>query len=190
MLRIINGRTKGARRVAGAFGAALAATLLAGCTVSVPEGISPVRGFEVERYAGRWYEIARFDFVFERGLDNVTATYELNADGTVRVINRGYEEGTCRLREREGRAEFTGPMDVASLAVSFFGPFAGGYHVFILDENYRYAVVTGSDRGFLWILSRTPEMDQRTLDRILSQAAAAGFDVSQLVFVDQTGPNC
>lgn len=167
---------------------ALVAGAAAGCTVTVPEGITPVSDFDAERYVGTWYEIARLDFFFERGLDNVTATYELNADGTVRVFNRGYDTTTCRLEAREGRAEFTGSPEVASLAVSFFANFAGGYNVFILDDNYRYAVVAGSDRDNLWILSRTPQMNQATLDRLVSEAADAGFDVSKLVYVDQTGP--
>ncbi len=175
---------KGLRRAA----IALLASGLASCTVTTPDGITPVSGFEADRYAGTWYEIARLDFFFERGLDNVTATYELNPDGTVRVLNRGYETSTCRLQEREGRAEFVGSPDVASLAVSFFANFAGGYNVFILDDDYRYAVVAGSDRHYLWILSRTPQIGEATLDRLVSEAAAAGFDVSKLVYVDQTGP--
>ena len=175
---------KGLRGVA----IALFAGALAGCTVTVPEGIVPVSNFEAERYVGTWYEIARLDFFFERGLDNVTATYELKPDGTVRVLNRGYDINSCRLEEREGRAEFTGSPEVASLEVSFFANFAGGYNVFILDDDYRYAVVAGSDRDNLWILSRTPQMSRATLERLVSEAADAGFDVSQLVYVDQTGP--
>jgi apolipoprotein D and lipocalin family protein len=102
--------------------------MLAACT-GVPAGLTPVSGFEVERYMGRWYEIARLDHSFERGLTNVTASYELQPDATVRVINRGFDPRICYYQERVGQARFTGPQDVASLAVTFFGPFAGGYHV-------------------------------------------------------------
>ncbi|MGV8839611.1 MAG: lipocalin family protein [Bauldia sp.] len=158
---------------------------LAGC-LAVPEGVTPVTGFEAERYAGTWYEIARFDYVFERGLRNVRATYTLNEDGTVRVLNQGVDEDTCVPRQREGSARFIGSPDVASLAVTFFGDFGAGYHVFALDDGYRTALVSGSSRDYLWILARTPTLDDATLGRLIETAAAAGFPVEELIMVDQS----
>ena len=158
---------------------------LGGC-LAVPEGITPVTGFDAERYAGTWYEIARFDYVFERGLRNVTATYSLNPDGSVRVFNRGVDENTCVPREREGSARFIGAQDVASLSVSFFGNIGAGYHVFYLDSRYQTALVSGSSRDYLWILSRTPTVDDGTLSRLLSTAEDAGFNLDELIMVDQS----
>ncbi|MCW5718402.1 MAG: lipocalin family protein [Bauldia sp.] len=169
-------------RIGAVAGMALA---LGGC-LAVPDGITPVTGFEAERYTGTWYEIARFDYVFERGLRNVRATYSLNEDGTVRVFNHGVDEDTCVPREREGSARFIGSPDVASLAVSFFGNIGAGYHVFYLDSRYQTALVSGSSRDYLWILSRTPTIDDGTLSRLLSTAEDAGFDLDALIMVDQS----
>lgn len=118
----------------------------------VPAGIEPVTGFDAARYMGQWFEIARLDHRFERGMTDVTATYSLNDDGTVKVVNRGLKNGAWE--SIEGTARFRGAPDVASLAVSFFPVIAGGYHVFALDEGYRWALVSGPDRGYLWLLAR------------------------------------
>lgn len=163
---------------------------LAACTTTVPEGVTPVTGFSLDRYLGQWYEIARLDHRFERGLTNVTATYSLNDDGSVRVLNRGFDTGSCQFQDREGRATFVGDMDVASLAVSFFGPFAGGYHVIELAPDYSYAVVSGATKDFFWILARSPEIRQSLLDRIIADAAANGFPTDELIVVSQGAPPC
>jgi apolipoprotein D and lipocalin family protein len=170
--------------------AAFAGLALAGC-VSVPDGVTPVTGFDVDRYMGTWYEIARLDHRFERGLSNVTATYQLQDDGSVRVINRGrsIETGVCD--EQIGRATFNGDPTVASLAVSFFEPFAGGYHVIELASDYSYAVVSGPTKGYYWILSRTPQMNGATLDRLLGEAQANGYPIdTELTLIDQSGQRC
>lgn len=163
----------------------LTALILTGCMTAPPEGVEPVKGFEVERYLGRWYEIARLDHRFERGLTDVTARYSLNEDGTIRVVNRGYDPEAEEWEEATGRAKFRGDPDVASLKVSFFGPFWGGYHVIELDPEYEWAMVAGPNRGYLWILSRAPTMDPQVRERLIERATALGFETGELVRVEQ-----
>jgi apolipoprotein D and lipocalin family protein len=164
----------------------LLATLLAACT-SAPDGVAPVRGFDAERYLGTWYEIARLDHSFERGLSRVTAEYRRRDDGGIGVVNRGWSADERRWKQAEGRAAFVGAPDVGHLKVSFFGPFYGAYVVFELDrEHYRYALVSGPDRSYLWLLARSPTLDAATRARLVARAAALGFDTSKLIFVDQT----
>ena len=157
--------------------------VLAGCT-GVPEGVETVDGFELDRYLGTWYEIARLDHRFERGLSDVTATYSMRDDGGVRVVNRGRnEEG--EWDEAEGKAYFVDASDQGRLKVSFFGPFYGGYNVIELDKaGYQYSLVSGPDRSYLWILARTPELDQQTLDRLVSKARKLDYPVDELIYVD------
>lgn len=159
--------------------------LLAGC-VGVPDGVRPVEHFELQRYAGTWYEIARLDHSFERGLTHVTASYSVNADGSVRVLNRGFSARDNAWQEAEGRARFVDGSDRGFLKVAFFWPFYGSYVIFDLDrDHYRHAVVAGPDRSYLWILARTPTIDPELRDRLVASAAAAGFDTQRLIFVDQ-----
>jgi apolipoprotein D and lipocalin family protein len=158
--------------------------LLAGClAVEVPPGIEPVTGFQAERYMGRWYEIARLDHRFERGMEQVTAEYALQPDGTVEVVNRGYRKDKDEWSEARGKARFLGSPDVAALKVSFFGPFYGGYNVVDLDPGYQHALIAGPDRSYLWILSRTPDPPAATVERLVAKAAALGFDTGALVYV-------
>jgi apolipoprotein D and lipocalin family protein len=157
--------------------------LFTGCT-GVPEGLQPVGGFDSGRYLGRWYEIARLDHSFERGLTNVTADYRRLDDGRIEVINRGFDAQKKKWSEVRGVARFQGSQDVASLEVSFFGPFYGGYHVLVLDPDYRHALVAGPNRDYLWILAREPKLDQATLDRLIAQASAWGFATGKLILVD------
>ena len=160
---------------------ALLALLLAGCT-GVPEGVQPVRGFDAERYLGTWHEIARLDHAFERGLVQVTATYAKREDGGIHVLNRGYDPVKGAWKEAEGRAYFIAEPDLASLKVSFFGPFYGGYHVFALDPDYGWALISGPTREYLWILARQPQLPAQVLDDLLAKASSAGFDTSALIF--------
>jgi apolipoprotein D and lipocalin family protein len=161
--------------------------LLAGCT-GVPDGIETVDGFELDRYLGTWYEIARLDHRFERGLNNVTANYSRRDDGGVRVLNRGYDVGKGEWDEAEGKAYFTGDPSVGQLKVSFFGPFYGGYNIVALDQaNYRYSMVVGPSREYLWILARQPVLDQATVDALLGLASELGFPVDELIFVEHNG---
>ena len=159
--------------------------LAAGCgTNRPPRGIQPVAGFDLQAYLGTWYEIARLDHVFERGLEQVRAEYALNSDGSVRVLNSGYDPARKRWRSAEGRARFAGTPDVGSLAVSFFGPFYAGYHVFALDPR-EYALVTSGSRNYLWILARSKTLRPERTAALLAQAAAAGFDTNALIWVRQ-----
>jgi len=157
---------------------------LTGC-VGIPEGMKPVDNFRLERYLGKWYEIARLDHRFERGLSRVTADYSLRDDGGVRVLNRGYSAKENEWKEAEGKAYFVEGTNRGYLKVSFFGPFYGAYVVFELErENYQYALVCGPDKSYLWILSRALEMKKDLKDKLIANATALGFDTSKLIFVD------
>ncbi len=160
----------------------LALFLLTGCT-GVPEGVTPVSGFQTERYLGTWYEIARLDHRFERGLRDITATYTLRADGGIDVLNKGYDTTANTWKTAAGRAYFIGAPDVASLKVSFFRPFYGGYHVMALDPDYRWAMVTGPDHDYFWILAREPALPEALLATLLDTARRAGFEVDGLIRV-------
>lgn len=155
--------------------------LTTGCT-GVPEGIEPVRGFDAERYLGTWHEIARLDHSFERGLEQVTATYSRREDAGLAVLNRGYDPAKEVWKTAEGRAYFQSAPDVASLKVSFFGPFYGGYHVFALDPDYRWAMISGPTREYLWILARQPQLPAEILEDLIVKARAGGFETGALIF--------
>lgn len=163
----------------------LAALLLAGCT-GKPVNVEPVKQFEAAKYLGKWYEIARLDHSFERGLSNVTADYSMRDDGGIKVVNRGFKADGNEWKESVGKAYFVGAPDVGFLKVSFFGPFYGSYIVFDLDQpGYQYAMISGPDTSYLWILSRTPTMDEATKKRLVAKAQALGFDTSKLIYVSQ-----
>jgi len=149
----------------------------------VPEGVQPVGGFDASRYMGTWYEVARLPNSFEKGLEQITATYSLQADGTVKVVNRGYDVARKEWRDAVGKAKFVGAKDVGALKVSFFGPFYGGYNVVDLDPEYRHALVVGPDRSYLWILSRDPAPPGAVIQRLERKAAELGYDTSALVYV-------
>jgi apolipoprotein D and lipocalin family protein len=156
---------------------------LCGCSTGVPDGVEPVTGFELDRYLGKWHEIARLDHRFERGLSQVTAEYSMREDGGVRVLNRGYDAAKGEWKQAEGRAYFNGDRSVGSLKVSFFRPFYGGYNIIELDrEGYSWSLVCGPDRSYLWILARTPELDPATLERLRARAAELGFDTEKLIY--------
>jgi len=166
----------------------LIALLVSGC-VGMPKGVQPVQGFEVHRYLGRWYEIARLDHSFERGLSHVTADYSMRDDGGVRVLNRGYSEESKEWKSAEGKAYFVQSPDQGYLKVSFFGPFYGSYVIFELDhKDYRYAVISGPDKSYLWILARTQQLAPELQQKLISSAAALGFDTTKLVFPEQGSP--
>jgi apolipoprotein D and lipocalin family protein len=150
----------------------------------MPQGVTPVTHFDVNRYLGKWYEIARLDHGFERGLEKVTAEYSLRQDGGLRVVNRGFDVETGRWREAEGKAYFIDDSQTGRLKVSFFGPFYGAYNIIRLDHSgYHYALVCGPDTSYLWILARQPELDTAILDELVKHAKDLGFDTSQLIYV-------
>jgi len=158
--------------------------LLMGC-VGIPENVKPVDNFKLEKYLGKWYEIARLDHSFERGLSRVTADYSLRDDGGLRVLNRGYSAKENKWEKAEGKAYFVKNSDQGYLKVSFFGPFYGSYIVFELDhENYEYSLVCGPDKSYLWILARSPEIKEDIENILIAKASALGFDTGKLIFVD------
>jgi len=151
----------------------------------MPQGVKPVENFELERYLGKWYEIARLDHSFERGLTQVTAEYSLREDGAVRVVNRGYSVKKQEWDEAEGKAYFVEGDDLGYLKVSFFGPFYGAYVVFGLDqEKYQYSFISGPDTSYLWLLARTPTVSDEVLRKFTERAAELGFDTDSLIFVE------
>jgi len=155
-----------------------------GCA-GIPENVIPVGNFKLEKYLGKWYEIARLDHSFERGLSKVTADYSLRDDGGVRVLNRGYSVTDSSWKEAEGKAYFVKESNQGYLKVSFFGPFYGSYIVFELDqENYQHALVCGPNKSYLWILAREPKINEDIKGMLIAKAAAAGFDTSKLIYVD------
>jgi apolipoprotein D and lipocalin family protein len=158
---------------------------MVGCT-GVPEGVAPVADLELNRYLGTWYEIARLDHGFERGLSSVTATYSLREDGGVRVLNQGYRADEDRWVSAEGRAYFVDDTQTAHFKVSFFGPFYSSYIVFGLDDvDYQYAFVSGYTQDYLWLLARTPTVAPEVFEAFEARASALGFPVQELIMVDQ-----
>lgn len=161
------------------------ALLLSACG-GLPKDINPVQQFEVERYLGTWYEIARLDHRFERGLSNVAAEYQWRDDGQIRVLNRGFNEGKNEFSEAIGRAKFARNTDEGYLKVSFFGPFFGSYVVFDLDDDYQRAYVAGNNRSFLWFLARTPTVSDDHMNDFVLRASELGFQTDDLIIVDQS----
>jgi apolipoprotein D and lipocalin family protein len=169
----------------GAAAAGAAFALTAAARVRVPRGITPVEGFDAQRYMGEWFELARIEQYYEQGLVHTQAHYRLADDGSVLVTNRGYDPARQRWREAQGRARFLGDPRRAALKVSFWGPFYGGYNVVALDPDYRWAMVMGSDVNALWILSRTPELPAPVRRMLLGQAKGLGVDIQQILWVPQ-----
>jgi apolipoprotein D and lipocalin family protein len=166
----------------------LTALLLTSC-VKYPDSITPVSDFDLDRYLGTWYEIARLDHSFERGLEQVTAEYSLREDGGVQVINRGYSAGSKEWKQAKGKAYFVRRPNEGYLKVSFFGPFYGAYAVFELDhDDYQYAFVSGPDESYLWFLSRTPTVSDSLKSKFIHSAGSKGFNTDNLIFVDHDTP--
>ena len=159
------------------------AFFITACT-GKPDGMVAVKNFELDRYLGKWYEIARLDHSFERGLDNITAVYSLRDDGGVEVINSGYSIEDNEWRQAEGKAYFVDDTNSGHLKVSFFGPFYGSYIIFEMDmKDYQHAFISGPSTSYLWLLSRTPQVSPEIIDQFKKRAAEFGFDTSKLIFV-------
>jgi len=162
-------------------------TILTGC-MGMPKGVKPVDDFDVSRYLGKWYEIARLDHSFERGLSRVTAEYSLRDDGGINVLNRGFSTRKNKWEEATGKAFFVESEDIGYLKVSFFGPFYGSYVVFELDQDdYQYSFVSGPDTSYLWLLARAPQVPDEWLQRFIDRASSLGFDTQSLILVDHGG---
>lgn len=158
--------------------------LLSACT-RAPEGITAVDNFVVERYLGKWYEIARLDHSFERGLTKVTAEYNLRDDGGLNVINRGFDSEKQEWQTAEGKAYFVDDTETGHLKVSFFGPFYGAYVIFELDKaGYQYAYIAGPNCDYLWLLARQPEMSISQKQDFVTHAETVGFATDELIWLD------
>ena len=175
------------RVVTRLLGAMLACIGLSGC-LGIPDNATAVRNFELERYSGTWYEIARLDHRFERGLSQVSAEYTKRDDGGVRVINSGYNEEDREWKSAEGKAYFVDNPDVGRLKVSFFGPFYGAYNIVALDvERYSYSMVISSNLSYLWILAREPTLDSNILNELVARASELGFNTDELIYPKHGG---
>lgn len=159
--------------------------LLLICCSNIPKGVEAVSPFNKTKYLGKWYEIARFDVNFERGIDQTTAEYSLKPNGSIRVVNRGYNNEKGKWTEAVGKAKFAGSDTIAMLKVSFFGPFYGAYNVIALDDDYQYALVSGGSPKYLWILSREKTIPETVKQQYLAIAEKAGFDTSKLLWINQ-----
>jgi apolipoprotein D and lipocalin family protein len=165
-------------------GAAAIAMNFVSC-VSIPKGAIAVSPFQKDRYLGKWYEIARMDFKFEKNLDHVTATYSLNTNGTIRVDNKGYNYLKKEWKESIGKAKFVDDQNTARLKVSFFGPFYAGYNVIAIDPDYKYVMVAGNNLDYLWLLSREKEIPINIKTAYLKQAASLGYQINKLIWTKQ-----
>ncbi len=161
----------------------LASILLTGC-MGMPDKVQPVDNFELQSFLGTWYEIARLDHSFERGLSQVTAQYTLKDNGMVEVKNQGFDTDKKKWKDAIGKAKQAGDADEGYLKVSFFGPFYSSYVIFELGENYDYAFVSGFNTDYLWLLARKPEISDELKQRFIAEAQKRGFDTQQLIFVE------
>ncbi len=169
--------------ITGSIFAVLVLLNLSSCK-TIPKKAIAVKPFKINDYLGKWYEIARLDFKFERNLNNVTASYSLKADGNIKVDNQGYDFIKGKWKQSVGKAKFAGLKEEAKLKVSFFGPFYAGYNVVAIDKNYKYALVAGSNLNYLWILSREKSIPADIKKNYLEIAKEIGYDTSQLIWVE------
>ena len=146
-----------------------------------------VKELDLQKYLGTWYELARYNHRFERGLVGVTANYSIREDGKIKVLNSGYKKSLDgRFKQAEGKAYLPDPkLEPGKLKVSFFWNFYGDYFVLDLDENYQWAIVGSSSDKYLWILSRTPQLNQDLYNELMDKIRLRGYDVSQLIKVEQ-----
>jgi apolipoprotein D and lipocalin family protein len=150
---------------------------------SIPKGAKAIQGFDKEKYLGKWYEIARLDFVFEKNLSNTTAEYTLNDDGSIKVVNKGYNYIKNKNVASTGKAKFAGDSKEGKLKVSFFGPFYSGYNILAIDSDYKYVLVVGKNLKYMWLLSRDKTMPENIKKDYLKIATDLGYDTSALIWV-------
>lgn len=144
-----------------------------------------VTDLDKSRYMGTWHEIARLDFFWEKNLTEVTATYDIQADGTIRVVNRGFDAGKNVWKERKGKAKFLGDDRTGALKVSFFGPIYAGYNIMHIDEDYKYALIFGGSTDYMWILAREKKVPESIQQKYVQYAMRAGYATDKLVWADQ-----
>lgn len=168
---------------AGVILGSAALFLISSCK-TIPNNAVAVKPFDLSKYLGKWYEMARIDFKFEKGLNNVTATYSLNENGSVKVDNKGFDYVKNEWKNSVGKAKFVGSEDEAKLKVSFFGPFYSGYNVIAIDKSYKYALVAGKNTNYLWILSREKQLPESVKKDYLAIASKIGYNVDRLIWVE------
>ena len=160
--------------------------VVSGCSSStIPPGAKAVENLDKTKYLGKWYEIARLDFYFEKGLNKTSAFYELNSDGSIKVVNRGFDSAKNKWKESVGKAKFVGKETTGMLKVSFFGPFYGGYNILAIDGDYQYALIAGEELSYLWILSRTKTIPDSIKSKYLQIAQQIGYKTKDLIWVKQ-----
>ena len=164
------------------------AVLLTAC-MGVPDNVKIIEKVDANQYMGTWFEIARLDQSFERGLEKISATYSLKDDGGIKVLNRGFNVAKNKWKEAEGKAYFVDApnadkTNTGKLKVSFFGPFYGAYNIIALDANYQHVMICGPNKSYLWILSRTPKLAAPIKLRLIAQAKSLGFATDQLIYVN------
>ena len=158
-------------------------SVLSSCK-TIPKGALAVKPFSIKKYLGQWYEVARLDFRFERNLNNTTANYSFNQDGTIKVLNRGYDFKKNKWKQSTGKAKFVSDTTEAKLKVSFFGPFYAGYNVLAIDPEYKYALIAGKNLEYLWLLSREKTMPENIKQSYLKKAESLGYKIGELVWVE------
>lgn len=171
------------RNVVGITVMGLAILILLKSCRTIPKNAVAIKPFYIEKYLGKWYEIARFDFRFEKNLNNTTANYSKNDDGIIKVVNRGYNYKKEKWEEATGKAKFVSSPKEARLLVSFFGPFYSGYNVIAIDAEYKYALIAGKDLDYLWLLSREKTIPETFKQSFLQKAREVGYNVEKLVWV-------
>lgn len=159
--------------------------IITSCSTTSKLNVTPVSNFNSQMYLGRWYEIARFDFKWEKNMYNVTADYSMNKDGSIKVVNSGYDFKAKKNKTSVGKAKFIKESNVGALKVSFFGPFYSAYTVIAVDPYYQYALVAGANNKLMWILSRTPTIPASVREDFISIAKASGYDLTDLVWTNQ-----
>ena len=162
--------------------------ILISCS-TIPKGITAIQDFDKQKYLGQWFEIARMDFRFERNLNNVTATYTLNKDGSIKVDNKGFDYKQMKWKEAIGKAKFVEPTNIGMLKVSFFGPFYSGYNVIAIDSDYKYALIIGKNLDYLWILSRETRIPEEIKNKYIKIAEDLGCKTTSLIWTEHTTVN-
>lgn len=166
--------------------AGVGAAMLYNQKKTIPKGAKAVKPFDSKLYLGKWYEIARMDFIHEKNLTNATAEYSLNGDGTIKVVNKGYDYKKRKEQKSEGKAKFVADKNEAKLKVSFFGPFYAGYNVIAIDPSYNNALVVGKNKSYMWLLSRDKQMPEEIRKSYLQKAEDLGFNTKKLVWTDHS----
>jgi apolipoprotein D and lipocalin family protein len=153
---------------------------------TIPKDAKPIENFDASRYLGKSYEIARFDFRFERDINNTTAEYSINDDGSIKVVNSGYNYLKNKKVQAIGKAKFVKSSSIGELKVSFFGPFYGAYNIIMLDKEYKYALIAGKNLKYLWILSREKTIPDEIKELYINEAKRIGYKTENLIWVEQT----